>query len=219
MIIAGYHFKDAAIAKEALTHPSYASEHPGVVHYERLEFLGDAVLDLLISDRLLKLFPDESEGDLAKRRAALVCRDTLAKVATSIGLQNHMLLGVGEDGAGGRENPANLENTMEAFIAAIYVDGGLEAANEKVGEWFKEEIQKSVAVPQDPKTSLQEWTQAHGLGLPEYRFVNETGAAHAPEFTVEVFVSGYEPVKASAGNKKKAQRDAATKLFTMITGA
>lgn len=210
-----YYFRDPGLLTQALTHPS--AEPGGIgVHYERLEFLGDSVLSLVISKALYDAYPGEPEGALAKRRSALVCRDTLAALGKELGIGRWLILGQSEENSGGRQNEANLENAMEALIGALYLDGGLETAQRIVTLWFKDRIHTMGEVPRDPKTTLQEWAQARAMPLPEYTLIKQTGPAHAPEFTIEVKVQGFDTVQAKGPNKKIAERDAAAKLLEIV---
>lgn len=210
--ILNYAFKDEELLNEALTHPS----SPQKKNYERMELLGDAVLSLVITERLLTLHPQESEGDVVKRRAALVNGTTLAEVASEIGLGKHLILGDSEQQGGGRENARNLENAIEAVIGAVYKDGGLEAARNVVLQFFAQRIDDMKAPPKDPKTALQEWAQGLGKPLPEYKLVEQTGPSHAPLFVVEVSVEGLTPATAEASTKRLAERLAAEKLLGHI---
>ncbi len=211
----GYRFHNSAYATEALTHPS-ASGASRRANYERLELLGDAVLGLIISEWLLSYFKEEKEGQIAKRRAGLVCGTTLAQVARSIGLGDFIILGEGEAASGGRDNDATLENAIGALIGAIYSDGGLEAARAFILPYFTPLAEAMLEPPRDPKTQLQEWAQGRGLPIPEYRVTSQHGPAHAPTFTVEVQVQGFSPASASGSSKRVAERDAAAKLIEKI---
>ncbi len=207
-----YQFQNPALLKQALTHPSVS----GSRNYERLELLGDSVLSLVITERLLALYADEAEGDIVKRRAALVNGTSLAEVAKEIGLGEQLILGESELQGGGRENMRNLENAMEAVIGAVYEDGGLAAAREVVLQLFEARITDMKTPPKDPKTTLQEWAQGLGKPLPEYKLIGQTGPSHAPEFVVEVRVEGLTPITAEGPNKRLAERLAAEKLLTLI---
>lgn len=207
-----YHFQNPSLLKQALTHPSVS----GGRNYERLELLGDAVLSLVITERLLALHVAEVEGDIVKRRAALVNGAVLAEVAKELGLGEQLILGESELQGGGRENARNLENAMEAVIGAVYEDGGLAAAREVVLQLFEPRIREMKAPPKDPKTTLQEWAQGLGKPLPEYKLIGQTGPSHAPEFVVEVRVEGLSAVTAEAGTKRQAERLAAEKLLEQI---
>lgn len=208
----GYVFENVQLLHEALTHPSMGRKQ----NYERLELLGDAVLSLVITERLLALHSEEVEGDIVKRRAALVNGVTLAEVAQEMGLGEHLILSESEQSGGGRENVHNLENALEAVIGAVYEDGGLNAARAAVLPLFETRIVEMKAPPKDPKTTLQEWAQGLGKPLPEYRLVEQKGPSHAPEFMVEVRVEGLEPVTAEGSTKRQAERLAAEKLLEHI---
>lgn len=216
-----YHFSDPALLEEALTHPSISNEtgkHGGLVNYERLEFLGDAVLGLVIADFLIQQYPNEPEGDLAKRRAALVCHEALAEVGRTMRIGEYLKMTEGEESIGGRENPANLENAMEAVIGALYMDGGLMAVKKVVYEYWMPLLNTMKTPPKDPKTALQEWSQAAKLGIPEYHVLAIEGPSHAPEFIIEVRLPGIEPCTAKGHSKRLAQREAARKLLDKIAG-
>ncbi len=210
----GYRFAQPFLLTQALTHPSFSPE-ANDAHYERLEFLGDAVLELLISEALYARYPEEKEGHLAKRRAALVCREHLAQVARELQLGEVIRLGQSEESADGHENDATLENAVEALIAALYLDAGLEKARELVMPWFTGAMNEMAEPPRDPKTQLQEWAQGIGLPLPVYETMKREGPSHAPAFTVRVTVDG-QWAEATGTNKKAAQRDAAAKLIETL---
>ena len=210
--ILNYTFQNSDLLKRALTHPSVS----GSRNYERLELLGDAVLSLVITEQLLALHAEEVEGDIVKRRAALVNGISLAEVAKEIGLGEQLILGESELQSGGRENARNLENAMEAVIGAVYEDGGLAAARAVVLQLFEQRIRNMKAPPKDPKTMLQEWAQGLGKPLPEYILIGQTGPSHAPEFVIEVRVEGLNAVTAEAGTKRQAERLAAENLLEQI---
>lgn len=211
-----YKFKDEALLEEALTHPSFCANKKSKVNYERLEFLGDAVLELVVSEYLYEQFPDDSEGDLAKRRAALVCGESLTEIARNINLGSMIKLGAGEESTGGRENSANLENVAEAIMGAIYLDGGIEAAREFILKNLGPVSEKMLQPPSDPKTQLQELLQSDGKPVPEYKIIEQEGPAHNPIFTVQVSAEGFKPEKASGSSKRVAEREAARKLLDKI---
>ncbi|MCH8138711.1 MAG: ribonuclease III, partial [Proteobacteria bacterium] len=179
----GHRFARPELLVRALTHPS-AAQHRGARDdsYERLEFLGDRVLGLIVADILLARFPDEAEGALAVRHADLVRRETLAEVAGELGLERHLRLAKGEEAAGERRNPALLANACEAVIGALYLDGGLDAARGLIESFWMARIESASEPPQDAKTGLQEWAQKRGLALPHYREVGREGPAHEPHF-------------------------------------
>ena len=208
----GHDFQDRDLLEEALTHRSAASRDS--VAYERLEFLGDRVLALVIADMLMEAFPEEAEGALARRLAVLVSQDTLAAVARDIGLGAHIRLSRGDADSGGRENDSILSDVCEAVIAAIYRDGGLEPARGFIQRHWQARLEAAVAPPQDPKTSLQQWALGRGLPLPDYAVVGREGPDHAPEFTVSVTVKGHPAAEGVGPSKRSAEREAARRLLT-----
>ncbi len=209
-----HRFKRKRLLREALTHPSAAGDP--TQSYERLEFLGDRVLALIISDLLLGRFQKEAEGALARRLSALVRRETLAKVALDIDLGDHLILAKSEKEAGASENPALLANACEAVIGAIYLDGGLAAARDFVLPLWTPLLEAEQTPPQDAKTALQEWAQGRGLALPEYREVRREGPPHEPVFTVEVSVSGQPPAEGEGRSKRLAEQAAAAQLLAEL---
>ncbi len=209
-----HRFKRKRLLCEALTHPSAAGDP--TQSYERLEFLGDRVLALIVSDLLLGRFPQEAEGALARRLSALVRRETLAKVALSINLGDHLILARSEQEAGASENPALLANACEAIIGALYLDGGLAAARDFVLPLWTPLLEAEPTPPQDAKTALQEWAQGRGLALPEYREVRREGPPHEPVFTVEVSVIGQPPARAQGRSKRLAEQAAAARLLAEL---
>lgn len=209
----GLEFKDEKLLQRALTHPSKGKNKP---NYERLEFLGDSVLGLIISAELFERYPNEAEGELTKRLAGLICGETLVKVALKLDLAEYILMSESESNSGGRENKANLENAMEAVIGALYLDQGFEAAQKFVLRNWESLIDKMVEPPKDAKSALQEWAQGRGLPLPEYVVTKQDGPSHAPEFEISVSVQGF-PSEVGYGNSKRiAEQEAATKLFARI---
>lgn len=207
-----YHFNDLALLELALTHPSYSRKK----NNQRLEFLGDAVLALVVADLLYKIFSDEQEGELARRQAQLVCGKTLFDVAREINLGESLKLAASEVQSGGRDNASNLEDALEALIGAIYLDGGLEAAENFIKPRWQKIAKNAAAAPKDAKTALQEWAQGRGLPLPLYVVIETEGSAHAPLFTMEVRVEGYKPARAKASSKKMAQQEAAATLLERL---
>ncbi|MEG0741678.1 MAG: ribonuclease III [Clostridia bacterium] len=200
-----YSFCDAANLSMALTHPS-----TNLPDNQRLEFLGDAILEFCVSDMLYRKYPSIQEGELTARRAALVCERTLSILARSLGLGGWLLMGHGEEQTGGREKPSILADALEAVLAAIYVDGGYEAVRTVILRLFSEDEKLIAWRGQDEKTALQEYTQAHDLGLPEYAIVSQTGPDHNRRFVAEVCVQG-AGVSQGEGNSKKAAEQAAAK--------
>ena len=214
--VLGHAFKEPQLLQDALTHPSLAGSRPRgrnkSMPYERLEFLGDRVLGLVIAGWLYDRFPDSNEGDLAKRHAALVNREALRVVAHEIGLTNYLRLARGEDTNAARKNIATLPDAMEAVLGALYLDGGLGAAAAFIHRLWQKDIAIKEA-PADPKTALQEWAQGQGLPLPQYKVLEHTGPAHAPNFRIEVLVKGHAPCIAEGDSKRAAQKAAALLLL------
>ena len=213
----GHTFSDQRRLEEALTHPSLTGGHPRKkgAPYERLEFLGDRVLGLAIAEWLYETFPAASEGEMAKRHAALVNRDALRAVAIDIGLAQFIRLARGEEVQAARKNLATLPDAMEAVIGALYLDGGFEAARNFIHRHWQRDIAAAEA-PDDPKTALQEWAQGRGLPLPVYRVIDNSGPAHAPRFVIEVNVKGWPPEQAEGNSKRDAQKAAAAKLLETV---
>jgi ribonuclease-3 len=217
----GYQFVRAELLQGALTHPSLAGLRPKkktVVPYERLEFLGDRVLGLVIAEWLYEKYPEANEGEMAKRHAALVNRDALRSVALEIGLGQYLRLARGEDAGASRKNIATLPDAMEALLGALYLDGGLKAASTFIHRYWQKDIAIEEA-PADPKTTLQEWAQGHGLPLPQYKVVEHSGPAHAPKFIIEASVKGHSPAIAEGHSKRVAQKAAAELLLQQVVRA
>lgn len=202
---------------EALTHPSAMGRRGGKRrHYERLEFLGDRVLGLVVADLLWRRFPTEAEGELTRRHAHLVRREALAEVAHAVGLGRHLIVSKSEDAAGVRDNPRVLADVCEAVIAALYLDGGLALAARFVERWWEPRLAALAAPPRDPKTALQEWAQARGLPLPAYRTVPGEGPAHRRIFSVTVQVAGLPPATATGSSKRAAETAAAASALAAL---
>lgn len=214
----GHQFADPTLLREALTHPSVQLSDRGTARfgYERLEFLGDRVLGLLIAEWLIERFPAEPEGALARRHTALVRAETLGEIGLQIGLGRHLLMSQGESGAGGRDNSATLADACEAVIGALYLDGGIESARDFVRSRWAQVIDRDQRPPQDPKTALQEWAQARGLPLPRYDVVGRSGPDHQPQFEIRVVLPGYPPVAALGPSKRIAERAAAERLLSTL---
>ncbi len=216
--VLGHAFADDRLLSTALTHASATGGSRGRLggSFERLEFLGDRVLGLVVAEMLLEQFPNESEGDIAKRHAAVVQRDALARVARTIDLGRHLRLSKSEDDSGGRDNPALLADALEAVIAALYRDGGLAPAAAFVRREFQKLIEGASQPPRDPKTALQEWAQGRGKPLPKYRTLAEEGPAHQPRFVVEVRVADVTPATGEGTSKRAAERRAAAALLERV---
>ncbi len=214
--VLGHAFARPALLDEALTHPS---ARVAGCDYERFEFLGDRVLGLVIADMLLVAYPAEDEGALAKRLAALVRREALAQVAEGLGLGQHLLLSKGEQDTGGRANPALIADAVEAVIGALYLDGGLDAAEAFIRRHWTSMMEALTTPPQDPKTQLQEWAQAAAKPLPSYTTTTVVGPPHSPTFAVEARVEGHPPVTGKGRSKRAAEQAAATVLLARVAGA
>ena len=211
----GYEFRDKKLLQLALTHRSLVREN-GEGSNQRLEFLGDSVLGVIIADMLYHLFPNEAEGDLSKRLVSLVNGEQLAAIAKVMTLDTYMQMSGGEEEQGGRVNPSNLEDACEALLGALYLDGGLDAARGVVERFWQAQASAMKAPPKDAKTALQEWAQGRGLPLPDYVLISSEGPSHAPVFVVELQVKGVTPVRAEAGVKKQAERLAAEKMLAVL---
>ncbi len=212
--VLGHRFNDPSLLALALTHRSALSAEGQ--SNERLEFLGDRVLGLIVADLLCRTYPDEDEGHLARRFAVLVGREALCRVAVDLGLGTFLTLSPGETDSGGRDNATLLANACEAAIAALYRDGGLAVAARFVEARWLPLLTEDVEPPKDPKTALQEWAQARGLPLPDYREVGRTGPPHAPLFSIEVSVVGQTPARADGASKRLAERNAAAALLAQV---
>jgi ribonuclease-3 len=209
----GHTFERRELLRRALTHKSYSHEAKelAVRHNETFEFLGDSVLGFVIGDLLFRHFPELDEGALSKMKAYLVSAPSLAKKARHYGMGEVILLGVGEEKTGGRKKDSLLANLFEAMIAAIYLDGGIDAARKLIETTFSEEIRaidEEDLLFQDYKTALQEVAQASGLQLPDYNVVAEVGPDHDKRFVVEVRLGGFAAT-GEGTSKKEAQQQAA----------
>ena len=215
-----YSFKQEGFLKEALTHKSYGNENPKerLRDNERLEFLGDAVLSLVISAHLMERFPDFQEGDLSRLKSIVVSESSLALIARELDLGKYLLLGKGEEQTGGRTKDSILANALEALIAALYLDGGLEGARRFTEKHFAGLIQSlsSGRVALDFKTSIQERCQEKGRPLPQYRVVSETGPAHRKTFEVELWIGGEVWGKREGKNKKEAEQQSAREALERL---
>lgn len=205
-------FQNRQLLKQAFTHASYVNEHRFSQHQdnERLEFLGDAVLELTVSEHLYRMFPDRPEGELTKLRAAIVCEPSLVKFAESLEFGKYVLLGKGEELTGGRTRPALLADVFESFIGALYLDQGLKAVNAFLHQYvFSQFTLNGKLQTTDYKTELQELTQHHNMGVLEYRIVEERGPAHEREFVSEVSMDGRALGQGTGRSKKEAEQQAA----------
>ena len=213
--IAGYRFKDARLLDTALTHGSYVHEHPGedIADLERLEFLGDAVVDLVVAEELFQRFPEAPEGELTTLRARVVSRDALAAVATRLGLPDRVRLGVGEEGSGGRLRAGLGASVLESVIGAVYLEAGFEVARDAVLRALHDELDATATAPRkSAKSLLQERSQAEIHELPVYRVVEERGPEHRRDFLVEVGIPGHV-AQGTGSSKREAEEAAASKLL------
>jgi len=208
----GWSFANNELLVRALTHASARVHRSN----ERLEFLGDRVLGLVIAEALIKTFPNEDEGALAPRLNALVRKETCADVARELDLGAYLTLARSESLSGGRRRPAMLGDAMEAVLAAVYLDGGLEPARAAILKYWGPRLHGLEEAPIDPKTALQEWVQSKGAELPRYRTVERTGPDHAPSFTIEVSIDGGHCARGTANSKRVAERDAAEALLSEL---
>ncbi|GAB4521188.1 MAG: ribonuclease III [Amphiplicatus sp.] len=204
----GHRFSDPSLLERALTHSSL-SAGGRVRDLERLEFLGDRVLGLLAAEALWRRYPHLEEGDLATRFNALVRKETCAKAALALGLDALIRMSPHEESAGGRRKKAILGDVCEAFLGALYVDGGLEAARRAFDLFWSPNLEALSKAHRDPKTTLQEWSQERKKGPPRYEVVASGGPAHAPAFEIEVQVEGFEPARGEGRSKRQAQMAAA----------
>ncbi len=216
-----YHFIHVDLLREAVTHKSYVNENPdfNAKDNERLEFLGDAVLDLAISSYLVQNFPHYQEGELSKIKSMMVSETSLSKIASELDIGEYLLLGRGEEHTGGRKKESLLANALEAIIAAIYLDGGLPAADGFVRMVFVAQIQTITreGISLDYKTDLQEYCQGHDLELPFYRVSKEMGPDHRKTFEVELVINGEVLGLGIGRNKKEAEQRAAKEALKYLT--
>ena len=211
----GHEFADPTLLEQALTHCS-----AGSTNNERLEFLGDAVLDCVISDELFQRYPQAREGELSRLRASLVRRDSLAAVAQTLDVGQYLRLGTGERKSGGHHRGSILSDALEALLGAIYLDGGYAACRSCILGLFADLLDNpsTVAALKDAKTRLQEHLQAHHLALPEYRVVEVTGDAHDQFFKVECVIGDSEPTQGQGRSRRYAEQGAAEKMLSQLTG-
>jgi ribonuclease III len=207
------------LLSRALTHRSYLNEHPEALEdNERLEFLGDAVLDFLVGAWLYHHFPEMKEGDLTRLRSALVRTDQLAAFASEIDLGSFILLGHGEEESGGRKRTAILCGTFEAIVGALYLQDGIPAVSKFIEPFLEVAVEQIIdeRKDQDPKSMLQEWAQSHGYGTPVYRVISMNGPEHDKQFEIEVFVNDRSMGKGKASSKHLATKAAAFEALRTI---
>lgn len=219
---AGYYFHDLQLLKSALVHSSYAAEEPlAAPGNERLEFLGDAVLQLIVTKGLYLAFPEVQEGELTRRRSLLVDEDANARNCIKLKIDRGLMLGHGENITGGRQRKGLLGDAFEAFLGAVYLDGGYDAAAGVVQRLITDidALVKELETSDNPKGNLQVWAQAQHHCLPEYRAVETRGPCHAPVFAVEVFVNGECLGRGEGASKKTAEQAAAKEALAKLTKA
>ncbi len=215
----GVTFSDFSLLTRALTHRSYLNEHPEALEdNERLEFLGDAVLDFLVGAWLYHRFPEMREGPLTRMRSSLVRTEQLAEFGEQIDLGAALRLGRGEEVSGGRERPALLCAAFEALTGAIYLDAGIPGVKAFIDPFLENVLEDvyNAGETRDPKSRLQEWTQAHGQGAPSYRVIAATGPDHAKKFEIEVFIQGKSYGRGSGHSKQIAAKAAARKALKKL---
>ena len=206
----GYQFRNITLLQNALSHSSYANErwHDSLKSNERLEFLGDSVLGMLVAEHLYRTFPDRLEGELTRMRADMVCEKTLAKVANRLDLGRHLMLGKGEESGGGRNRDSILADAVESVLAACYLDGGMDAAVQFVQKFILVNVPVTKLHNADYKTALQELVQQKKNQVIAYRLVGESGPDHDKQFRVEVTLND-EVVGVGTGSSKKRAEQAA----------
>ncbi len=214
----GYHFRDRSQLQMALTHRSWVNERASGQHYERIEFLGDAVLGLAISEWLYQRYPGLPEGQLSKKKSYLVSEPVLARWATELGLGEVMRLGVGEGRSGGRSKPSLLADVMEAILGAIYLENGLDAVQSVLEPLIAPVLDDDVEETDTAgaKSTLQELIQSQGMELPEYRHVSEEGPDHEKKFHVECWVGGEKISEGAGASKKQAEQRAARAALSRL---
>lgn len=216
-------FGDRTVLTLALTHQSYANEHPDVppVSNERLEFLGDSIVGMVVADRMFTGAPELPEGDLTVRRSQVIRRETLALAAKSIGLGQWLVMGKGEAGAGGSDRASNLADTFEAIVGAVYVDRGYPQARSFVNRWLGGYVDEALRTEtrKDPKSLLQEFLQGNGSKPPRYQLVSETGTPSDLVFTIEVVIDSQSIATGTGSRKIDAEREAAGRALELLKSA
>ncbi len=207
----GYEFSNKSLLLEAMTHPSCILTGQAK-NYERLEFLGDAILNFVMAEILYEKYRNVNEDKLSSLRARLVSCEAICWAAEKINLRNAIILSQGEENNGGRFNDRNVENSMEALLAAIYIDGGLEEVTKIIKNLWFEIIEDSNKLSMDSKTTLQEWAQKNKLSIPTYIVVSQTGSSHAPIFEIRVEIGEFFAA-ATGANKKTAEKSAALEFL------
>ena len=216
---AGYRFRNITLLQNALTHSSYANEywHNSLKSNERLEFLGDSILGMVVAEHLYRNFPDRPEGDLTRMRADMVCEQALAVVATALDLGRHLQLGHGEEQCGGRSRASILADAVESVIAAIFLDGGMDPARRFVETFVLCNVPTAGLHNMDYKTALQELVQQKKNQSLQYMLISESGPDHDKHFTVAVLLNGEQVGQGSGSSKKKAEQDAARVAYEKLS--
>ncbi len=208
----GYHFKDVHWLERAMTHSSTNEDY----NYQRLEFLGDRVLGLVIADALFREFKSEREGGLAKRHTALIQGQTCAVVGLNHKLNDFIIMSGAEEESGGRINENIIADIVESMLGAIYIDGGYDVAQRIILKLWGDTITTLEKAPQDPKTELQEWVQARTIDLPIYEVIKKSGPDHAPIFTVELTIKGFKSIKAEGPSRRQAEKTVAENMLKIV---
>jgi ribonuclease III len=210
-----YKFKNLALLEEALSHPSLKQIDNTKTNYERFELLGDSILGFLVTEMIFNRFNNYAEGTIAKIKAYVVSRDTLVRVANTLNLAEYIIMTSGEEHSGGRSNCNNIENTMEALLAAIYLDSNIKKTREIVNILWSDHIENIDFSAADPKTYLQEWLQHETQQMPTYEVIKQDGPMHAPTFTVQVHAG--ETSQTGTGHSiKDAEKNAARKMLKKL---
>jgi ribonuclease-3 len=215
----GYYFLDKNLLARAITHPSLSKKTPNLEHYERLEFLGNSILGAALAHLIYQAFPEAKEGKLSIIQAKLASTDGINKAIEGLNLGLYLQMDLGEEKNGGRTNPRNLEDSLEAIVGALYLDGGYEAALKFIKNFWNKFIKRSKNLQRDPKSRLQEFCQKKALPLPAYQIISQEGPVHNPTFCIKVsiFLKGEEFFAQGKGsNKKVAELEAAQKLFRKV---
>ena len=215
----GYTFQDARLLENALTHSSCANESQGRLHSnERLEFLGDSILGMVVADYLYRNHPDLPEGELTRTRAALVCEESLVEVARELDLGQYLRLGKGEEAGGGRQRPSIRADAVEAVLAAVYLDGGIGSARRIIQKYVLSREVAGLTRPRDYKTALQELVQGESGQVLHYRLTGESGPDHDKRFFVQVELNGHAVGEGSGRTKKEAEQMAARAAMEALEG-
>lgn len=214
--ILGYKFRNIDLLKSAFTHSSMSRK--GHRNYERLEFLGDRILGLVVAKYLFHHYPNDKEGGLAKRHSKLVSGEICAQISESLNINPFIIMTKGEEDGGGRNNKAILADICESLIAALYLDGGFDEAEKFILNYWAPYLNNQISPPVEPKTALQEWVQGQSGELPIYSVLDERGPSHDKIFTVKVDVKGFPSQSAEGKSKKNAETAAAKKMYELIMG-